>query len=127
MKRLSFIFLAYLIAIEATGEDSIPLSIDLPEITVCGERYLRTADGFNVIPQKEQTRYSSSGYELLRNLMIPGVSVNVQKGEIKALGGATTVFIDGLPADEREIRQLRPSDVLKVQYMDAPTPVMVRS
>ena len=121
MKRLSFIFLAYLIAIEATGEDSIPLSIDLPEITVCGERYLRTADGFNVIPQKEQTRYSSSGYELLRNLMIPGVSVNVQKGEIKALGGATTVFIDGLPADEREIRQLRPSDVLKVQYMDAPT------
>jgi len=121
MKKTFIILVISLATIYCFSKDSIPVSIDLPEITVCGERYLRTPEGFNVIPQKEQTRHSSSGYELLRNLMIPGVSVNVQKGEIKALGGATAVFIDGLPADEREIRQLRPSDVLKVQYMDAPT------
>lgn len=109
-----------LAASDILAGDSIPVSIDLPEITVCGERYLRTSEGFNVIPQKEQIQHSSSGYELLRNLMIPGVSVNVHKGEIKAYGGTTAIFIDGLPADEREIRQLRPSDVLKIQYMDAP-------
>ncbi len=94
---------------------------DLPEFVVKAEQFKRTPEGLEVVPNKRQLKHSSSGYGLIRNLMIPGVQVNVDKGEINALGGAVSLFIDGLPSDVREVRQLRPADVLKVQYMESPT------
>ena len=53
--------------------------------------------------------------------MIPGVLVNPFKGTVSALGGSVTLYIDGMKADEREMRQLRPEDVERVLYMDAPS------
>lgn len=93
----------------------------LGEVTVTAERFVRTQNGLTVIPDTQQVRHASSGYELLRNLMIPGVSVDAFKGTVSALGGGVTLYIDGMEADEREVRQLRPSDVERVQFMDAPT------
>ena len=40
---------------------------------------------------------------------------------MSALGGSVTLYIDGMKADEREMRQLRPEDVERVLYMDAPS------
>mgnify|MGYP003214076935 CR=1 FL=1 len=93
----------------------------LGEVTVTAERFVRTQNGLTVIPDTQQVRHASSGYELLRNLMIPGVSVDAFKGTVSALGGGVALYIDGMEADEREVRQLRPSDVERVQFMDAPT------
>ena len=96
-------------------------TIELGEITVKAKSIIRTPDGMILIPDREQMKHSSSGYDLVRSLMIPGVSVNVQDGRIDALGGAVSLYIDGMPAEEREIRQLRPADVARIQYMEAPT------
>lgn len=90
-------------------------------ITVTAEKFIRTSNGVTVIPGREQKKHASSGYELVRNLMIPGVLVNPFKGTVSALGGSVTLYIDGMKADEREVRQLRPEDVERVQYMDAPS------
>lgn len=94
---------------------------DLPDFVIKAEQFRRTPDGLEVVPNKQQLKHSFSGYDLVRNLMIPGVTVNIDKGEINALGGEVALFIDGMPADMREVRQLRPVDVLKVQYMESPT------
>lgn len=51
----------------------------LGEVTVTADRFMRTRQGLTVIPSKNQTAHSSSGFELLRNLMIPGVTVNTLK------------------------------------------------
>ena len=40
--------------------------------------------------------------------MIPGVTVDAFKGSVSALGGKVSLYIDGMEADEREVRQLRP-------------------
>lgn len=93
----------------------------LEEVVVSADRFIRGKNGVLVIPGNEQIKHSSSGYELIRNLMIPGVAVNTVTNKVLALGGAVTIFVDGLPADERELKQLRPADVQSVQYMDAPT------
>lgn len=93
----------------------------LAEVVVSASRFIRGQNGITVIPGSEQVRHSSSGYELIGNLMIPGVSVNASTGSVSALGSTVAMFVDGLPADERELRQLRPADVQCVQYMDAPT------
>lgn len=113
-----------------TLTDSHPVALDfvlqphentLGEVTVTAERFVRTQNGLTVIPDTQQVRHASSGYELLRNLMIPGVSVDAFKGTVSALGGGVALYIDGMEADEREVRQLRPSEVERVQFMDAPT------
>ena len=93
----------------------------LQELTVTSERFVRTRNGVTVIPDREQKKHASSGYELVRNLMIPGVTVDAFKGSVSALGGKVSLYIDGMEADEREVRQLRPDDVERVQYIDAPT------
>lgn len=93
----------------------------LGEVTVTADRFMRTRQGLTVIPSKNQTAHSSSGFELLRNLMIPGVTVNTLKGTVTALGGNTTLYIDGQTADLREIMQLRPDDVERVVFIDAPS------
>lgn len=105
--------------INASELDSI--TRDLPDFVIKAEQFRRTSDGLEVVPNKQQLKHSFSGYDLVRNLMIPGVTVNIDKGEINALGGEVALFIDGMPADMREVRQLRPVDVLKVQYMESPT------
>lgn len=93
----------------------------LEEVTVTAKRFVRTQNGLTVIPDRQQVRHASSGYELLRNLMIPGVSVDAFKGTVTALGSGVALYIDGMEADEREVRQLRPQDVESVRFMDAPT------
>lgn len=109
--------------------DSIPpldftlvsASESLGEVTVTAQRFTRTAAGLTVRPAAEQVRHSAGGFDLIRNLMIPGVSVNAGKGEVSALGGRVSLYIDGMPADYREVQQLRPSDVDRILYVDAPT------
>ncbi len=93
----------------------------LNELEVKANRYVRTPNGLTVIPDNNQRRQASSGYDLLRNLMIPGLNVDAMKGSVTALGGAVSLYIDGMPADEREVRQLRPQDVERVLFMEAPT------
>jgi len=94
---------------------------ELNEITVKADRFIRGTDKVTVTPTREQIRHSWTGYELIRNLMIPGVSVDDASGTVKAFGSAVALYIDGLPADEREVRQLRPKDVARVQFIDSPT------
>lgn len=98
-----------------------PQAAMLQEITVTAERFLRTPNGITVIPDSQQKKHASSGYELLRNLMIPGVTVDAFKGSVTALGGKVSLYIDGMEADEREVRQLRPEEVERVVYIDAPS------
>lgn len=93
----------------------------LKEIVVTSKQFVRTPNGLTVIPDKEQTRHASSGFGLVRNLMIPGLSVNATDGTISSPGGTVKIYIDGMEADIREVRQLRPADVARVQYMDNPT------
>lgn len=98
-----------------------PAPSTLSELVVKAERFVRTRNGVTIIPAKEQIRHSSGGYALINSLMIPGVSVNIDKGEVNALGGPVAIFIDGQPADIREVQLLRPGDVERIQYIDSPT------
>lgn len=113
-----------------TIKDATPVTLDftlsessnrLREVVATTSRFVRTAEGLTVIPSKEQTKHSWTGYELIRNLMIPGLNVNASSGEVAAFGGAVSLYIDGMPADFREVQQLRPGDVERVQYFEAPT------
>lgn len=93
----------------------------LDEVIIKADNVTLTKDGITIIPTKEQTTHAGNGYDLIRNLMIPGVNLDAMKGSVKAFGGDVALYIDGNKADSREIRQLKPSDVKRVEYIEAPT------
>lgn len=70
-------------------------SVMLGEVEVKGSSFIRQKDRVLVIPEEQQIKHSSTGYDLLYNLMIPGVSVNSQKGTVNTLLGEATLYING--------------------------------
>lgn len=96
-------------------------SIALDEVEVKAQSFIRQKDHLLIIPDKQQTKYAHTGYDLLYNLMIPGIDVDRRKGTVATLGGNVTLYIDGRKVDYREVRSLRPKDIEKVEYYEMPT------
>lgn len=96
-------------------------AVALGEVTVKASSFTRQKDHILIIPEKTQVRHSASGYDLLYRLMIPEVEVDRINGKVSAIGGETTLYIDGRKAEAREIRNLNPKDIEKIEYYDVPT------
>lgn len=94
---------------------------ELGEVVVKSSYLTREGDHILAIPTKEQRKHAVTGYDLLSNLMIPGVSVDRLKGSVTTPNGAATLYIDGREVDFREVQSLRPKDVSRVEYFDVPT------
>lgn len=93
---------------------------ELGEVVVKSSYLTREGDHILAIPTKEQRKHAVTGYELLSNLMIPGVSVERSTGSVTTPNGAATLYIDGREVDFREVQSLRPKDVSRVEYFDVP-------
>lgn len=94
---------------------------ELGEVVVKSSYLTREDDHILAIPTKEQRKHAVTGYDLLSNLMIPGVSVERSTGSVTTPNGAATLYIDGREVDFREVQSLRPKDVSRVDYFDVPT------
>ena len=95
----------------------------LSEVTVSGSSIIYKRDRTLIIPDMQQRKHAYSGYDLLYNLMIPGIDVDTRKGTVSNERGAVTVYINGVRADMREVQNLRPKDIEKVEYYDMPSGV----
>lgn len=93
---------------------------ELGEVVVKSSYLTREGDYLLAIPTKEQRKHAVTGYDLLSNLMIPGVSVERSTGSVTTPNGAATLYIDGREVDFREVQSLRPKDVSRVEYFDVP-------
>lgn len=94
---------------------------ELGEVVVKSSYLTREDDHILAIPTKEQRKHAVTGYDLLSNLMIPGVSVERSTGSVTTPNGAATLYIDGREVDFREVQSLRPKDISRVEYFDVPT------
>lgn len=93
---------------------------ELGEVVVKSSYLTREDVHILAIPTKEQRKHAVTGYDLLSNLMIPGVSVERSTGSVTTPNGAATLYIDGREVDFREVQSLRPKDVSRVEYFDVP-------
>ena len=104
-------------------------NVVLGEVVIKGTTFIRKKDHTLIIPDKQQLKHAYSGYDVLYNLMIPGVDVDPRSKSVSTSRGAVTLYINGVQADLREIQNLRPKDIEKVEYYDIPsasTQVMLR-
>lgn len=96
-------------------------NIILGEVVVKGTTFIRKKDHTLIIPDKQQLKHAYSGYDVLYNLMIPGVDVDPRSKSVSTSRGAVTLYINGVQADLREVQNLRPKDIEKVEYYDIPS------
>ena len=107
-----------------TDMDNITLHASdnmIDEVEIKGRSFIRKEGHALIIPDKKQVRHAYSAYDLLANMMIPGIDIDRQNGEVKNFTGTVSMYINGIKADTREVMALRPKDIEKVEYHDAPT------
>lgn len=93
----------------------------LKEVIIKGKSFIRQKDRVLIFPSKQQIKHAATGYDLLYNLMIPGITVDRKKGQVSTFSGDVSLYINGQKADYREVQALRPQDIEKVEYFDMPT------
>lgn len=96
-------------------------NVVLGEVVIKGSSFIRKDDHVLVIPDKQQVKHASTGYDLLYNLMIPNIEVNKRTGTVSTFGGEVSLYINGEKADYRDVQSLRPRDIENVEYYDVPT------
>ena len=92
------------------------------EVVVEADLHTAQQDRDVYIPNQRQRNAANGGIGLLDNLMIPQLDVNRISGEVKSLTNRGITFaIDERIVETDEIDQIRPKDVLRVEYIDMPT------
>jgi len=107
----------YVLPLITLKEDNVLLD----EVVVEGSSFIRKKDHLLVIPDKEQKKHAYTGYDLLYNLMIPGVNVNRRENTVVTGRGVATLYINGVEASFREIQNLRPKDIERIEYYAIPS------
>lgn len=102
------------------GAISLTSDTELKEVTVTANSVIQKKDRLLIIPDKQQIKHAYTGYDLLYNLMIPGVSVDRRQGTVSTSKGGATLYINGRRADFREIQNLRPKDIEKNRILRYP-------
>ena len=96
-------------------------NVVLGEIEIKGQAFIRKNNHIQITPNSQQVKHAGTGYDLLYNLMIPNIDVEKKKGTVNTFGGSVSLYIDGQKAEYREIQNLRPKDIEKVEYYDVPS------
>lgn len=124
MKRYIGIIML-LISIDSVAQtevaDSIGKHISLDEVIISASNITRVNDHLIIYPNEQQRKHTNNGYGVLKNLMIPGLIINNQSGYVEAMGMQASLYINGQECDAREVRMIRPRDIEKIEYYDAPT------
>ena len=119
------IFLSLTATAQSHQTDSVKVH-RLDEVVVESSYITREDDHILAVPTKEQRRQAVSGYDLLRNIMIPGITVDRTSGIVNTPAGNATIYIDGREVDFREVQSLRPKDIASVEYYDLPSGVYAK-
>lgn len=94
----------------------------LDEVVVEADRVRQVKDGMEFMPTKREQRAAFDLYSLIRMMPISSVITKPGgEGYSTPSGSTYTVFINGLPAEEWELKTIKPTDVLGVEVLSNPT------
>lgn len=93
---------------------------ELQEIVVKAPKVVHKADMDLYFPSKSAVEHSKNGLTLLRNIMIPTLIVNDVMGTITVGGQAVEVRINGRKATIRQVKELLPETIKRIEWIDNP-------
>lgn len=96
--------------------------VELHEVVVKGASMIKKADRQLYIPSADQMKVATNGVDLLRKLNIPTLVVNPMASTIAlASQGKLDIRINGRPIDVKELKNIDPKYVVRVEYHDNPS------
>ncbi len=122
MKEILIAVLMILIALIAfAGEPADTLASQrLGEIEIQAPRVVRKADMDLYYPSKSAVANSKNGVQLLKNLMIPSLTIVDALGTIQAAGESVQVRVNGREASIDQVRSILPETIKRVEWIDNP-------
>lgn len=104
------------------SDSTLQQNKELEEVVVVGQNQRAEAGELVFTPTARQKQASQDGYELLRHLAIPQISVDYSADRVTTVtGGDVALFINGFRAEPYEVKTLKTTDVLRVDYLDFPS------
>ena len=121
VKMLLFITMlsANFVAFANIPTDSIPAQ-ELTEVVIQAPKVIRKADMDVYHPSMSAVDNSKNGMQLLRNLMIPTLTINDALGSISAAGQSVQVRINGRESTIEQVTALLPETIKRVEWIDNP-------
>lgn len=127
MKRIYLTILSFTIALSSAlslSAQKAPADTvkarQLDDFVIEAPKVVKKADMDVFYPSESAVTHSKDGMTLLRNLMIPALTVDNVLGTIKTSGEAVEVRINGRTATIEQVRNLLPQSIKKVEWMDNP-------
>ena len=122
MNRIITITALALLALSAAAQEPADTIAgrELEEIVIEAPKVIRKADMDVYHPSRSAVEHSKDGMQLLRNLMIPALSVSDALGTIQAAGEAVQVRVNGRPSSVDQVRALLPETIKRVEWIDNP-------
>lgn len=122
MKTIIKLIPVFLIAFGAVAQEPADTTEiqQLQEIVIEAPKVIRKADMDVYHPSESAVQNSKDGMQLLRNLMIPTLSVNDVTGSVSSGGQSVQVRINGREATIEQVQQLLPETIKKVEWIDNP-------
>ena len=96
-------------------------AISLGSVTVEADNAQLYSDKSIYRPSETQKKASMSGSDLLNRMAIPQLGVISGNSIVTNGGKPVAVFIDYLPATEKDLQAMRVSDVKRVEYLEYPS------
>lgn len=96
-------------------------AVSLDGVTVSASAQTTQSDRKVVFPSDRQVKASANGMDLLQQMMLPRVQVDMLNSQIKMAGnGVVQLRINGVKAEQQEIKMLPPGDIIRIEYHDNP-------
>lgn len=92
----------------------------LQEVVVKAPKVIHKSDMDLYYPSRSAVENSKNGVQLLGNLMIPTLSVNDALSTVTSAGQSVQIRINGRVASVDEVRNLLPSSIKRVEWMENP-------
>ena len=93
---------------------------ELQEVVIQAPKVIRKSDMDVYYPSGGAIEHSKDGLKLLKNLMIPALTVNDVLGKITTSGQNVQVRINGREATIEQVQNLLPETIKRVEWMDNP-------
>lgn len=97
-------------------------SVKLDDVTITAQQIVHTPNKLIIYPTKKQLQHSIGGYEVLSNLLLPQLNVDPFNKKVTTRNKEVTLCINGRKANETEIQDLNPDDILRINFHDAGSP-----
>ena len=96
-------------------------TLKLNEVVVDATRNYAITDGVVYIPSKEARQHAININDLLARMMVAGLHVDLTTDKVETTyKGEVHFYIDGVEAQDWEVKALRPKDVMHVEYLKSP-------